>query len=119
MSESQEPEIDLTPMIDVTFLLIIFFMVVSDMSALDVEELELPYGDRAYKPEVGASTDDSPTLIINVLPKNAFQARGQIRIRGTNYRTLDGTRGDMTLAEFLKLEAEAVGREPPPSHRSA
>ncbi|MFK5955222.1 MAG: biopolymer transporter ExbD [Planctomycetota bacterium] len=37
-----EIEIDMTPMIDMTFLLIIFFIIVNDMSQKDLEELKLP-----------------------------------------------------------------------------
>ena len=33
---------DMTPMIDVVFLLIIFFMIITDMTQQDLEELELP-----------------------------------------------------------------------------
>ena len=36
-----EMEMDMTPMIDVVFLLIIFFMIITDMSQKDLEELEL------------------------------------------------------------------------------
>ncbi len=35
-------EMDMTPMIDVVFLLIIFFMIITDMTQKDLEELELP-----------------------------------------------------------------------------
>ncbi|PCJ54770.1 MAG: hypothetical protein COA70_03500 [Planctomycetota bacterium] len=37
-----EIEIDMTPMIDMTFLLIIFFIIVNDMSQKDLEDLKLP-----------------------------------------------------------------------------
>jgi biopolymer transport protein ExbD len=37
-----ETEVDMTPMIDMTFLLIIFFIIVNDMSQKDLEELKLP-----------------------------------------------------------------------------
>jgi len=107
--EAQEAELDMTPMIDVTFLLIIFFMVVSDMSALDVEEVALPYGDKAYKPDF-TDTEENPTLIVNVV--GGAGRPGQVKIRGENYKTFDNTVGGMGLKEFLKLEAEAVGREP-------
>ena len=40
--ELEEIEIDMTPMIDMTFLLIIFFILVNDMSKKDLEELKLP-----------------------------------------------------------------------------
>lgn len=37
-----EMEMDMTPMIDVVFLLIIFFMVITDMTQADLEDLKLP-----------------------------------------------------------------------------
>jgi biopolymer transport protein ExbD len=59
-------EINLTPMIDVTFQLLIFFMVTSEMAKLDnIKELELPKADKA-------TPDESPPpdrLVINVLPQ--------------------------------------------------
>lgn len=38
---------DMTPMIDVVFLLIIFFMVITDLSQQDLEDLKLAYADKA------------------------------------------------------------------------
>jgi len=35
-------DMDMTPMIDVVFLLIIFFMIITDLTQQDLEELELP-----------------------------------------------------------------------------
>ncbi len=40
-------EMDMTPMIDVVFLLIIFFMIITDMSQADLEELKLPVAENA------------------------------------------------------------------------
>ena len=37
-----EMEMNMTPMIDVTFLLIIFFMIITDLTQQDLEELKLP-----------------------------------------------------------------------------
>ena len=37
-----EIEVDMTPMIDLTFLLIIFFIIVNDLTQKDLEELKLP-----------------------------------------------------------------------------
>ena len=46
-------EMDLTPMIDVVFLLIIFFMIITDLTQADLEELQLPVAHHA--------TPDKPT----------------------------------------------------------
>ena len=37
-----EMDMDMTPMIDVVFLLIIFFMIITDLTQQDLEDLELP-----------------------------------------------------------------------------
>ena len=48
-----EMEMDMTPMIDVVFLLIIFFMIITDMTQQDLEELVLPMAQfaREDKPD--------------------------------------------------------------------
>ncbi len=40
---------DMTPMIDVVFLLIIFFMIITDLTQQDLEELELPVAEFAVE----------------------------------------------------------------------
>lgn len=42
-----ETEVDMTPMIDLTFLLIIFFIIVNDMSKKELEDLKLPVAKMA------------------------------------------------------------------------
>ena len=44
-----EMEMNMTPMIDVVFLLIIFFMIITDMTQQDLEELELPMAKYAVE----------------------------------------------------------------------
>lgn len=106
--DAEEADIDMTPMIDVTFLLIIFFMVVSDMSALDIAELTLPFGDQAHTPK-NVDLDENPLLTINVLPK------GEIEISGQRYKAKESDPGKMMLKDFLKIEAESSAREPAPA----
>jgi biopolymer transport protein ExbD len=64
--EKQEDiELNLTPMIDVVFNLIIFFMLVADLSQKDIELLELPWSEKAQ-----ADTGDEETrVIINIVKK--------------------------------------------------
>ena len=63
-----EMEMDMTPMIDVVFLLIIFFMVITDMTQQDLEDLQLPVAVNAtadkpdpdeFRPVVNIKTDGS------------------------------------------------------------
>ena len=57
-------EANLTPMIDMTFLLVVFFVLVSTISEVESVEMELP------DPNPTASTppSDDPRSVINVIP---------------------------------------------------
>lgn len=61
---------DMTPMIDCTFQLIIFFMLVMDMSSQQVEKLTPPYASKAIK------VDDPTELVVNCM------SDGKVRIQG-------------------------------------
>jgi biopolymer transport protein ExbD len=61
-------DMDMTPMIDVVFLLIIFFMVITDLTQQDLEDLVLPVANNAkadkvdpkdFRPIVNIKTDGS------------------------------------------------------------
>jgi biopolymer transport protein ExbD len=63
-----EMDMNMTPMIDVVFLLIIFFMVITDMTQQDLEDLKLPVAKTAvadkpdpdeFRPVVNIKTDGS------------------------------------------------------------
>ena len=56
-------EMDMTPMIDIVFLLIIFFMVVTELSNLDIVELILPVATEA---KVEDPVPGSRTVTVNV-----------------------------------------------------
>ncbi|MDF7806391.1 biopolymer transporter ExbD [Pontiellaceae bacterium B12219] len=50
-AEGGEDEINMAPMIDMVFLLLIFFMVASHMSKMDRTPVELPVADKSTVPE--------------------------------------------------------------------
>lgn len=63
-----EMEPNMTPMIDVVFLLIIFFMVITDMTQQDLEDLQLPVAQNAdpdqpdpelFRPIINVTSDGS------------------------------------------------------------
>jgi len=56
-----EVEVDMTPMIDLTFLLIIFFIIVNDMTQQELEDLKLPVAQKA-----GADDPPPGRPILNV-----------------------------------------------------
>ncbi len=74
----QQPEgFNMTPMIDVTFQLIIFFMLVTDMSKAQIENLYLPTANKAIKEKY----EDTSMLVLNVMPD------GVIKINGKSFYT--------------------------------
>lgn len=74
--EAENPgSFNMTPMIDVTFQLIIFFMLVSDISTKNTEPVILPFADMSVKLE----TRDEDELIVNL------RANGDIVIGGKTY----------------------------------
>lgn len=101
--EEPEPKVDLTPMIDIVFNLIIFFLIVSELSNLAVEEIELAYADQA-----AATREEGRVLQLNVMGDNA------VRVRGLEYAV--GASGEgPPLAGALELEAAGYGFEDSPS----
>ena len=57
-----EIEMDMTPMIDVVFLLIIFFMIITDLTQQDLEELKLPEARAAVEGVAASSTSVSAIM---------------------------------------------------------
>ncbi len=73
-------EANLTPMIDITFLLVVFFVVVSTISEVESVDMELP------KPEPTASAPppERTRSVLNVLPDDDGEAIGY-RLNATEY----------------------------------
>jgi len=86
------PEIDMTPMIDIVFLLIIFFMVAAQFSRESNVELNLP----AEEGEQGNEHDPSK-LVLNILPS------GDI--------ILDNTSGVVDLIELELLVKSVIAED--------
>lgn len=69
----KEMEVDLTPMIDIVFQLIIFFMVVTEMASKDLEDVTLPRAQHAIP------DDDPPSdrMVINVTKEGDLRFKGE------------------------------------------
>jgi biopolymer transport protein ExbD len=80
-------QMDMTPMIDVAFQLIIFFMTVSQMSEVAHERLQLPR-------QIGAEEQKPKTLIVNV------SDTGQLKVAGE----------PLTIARLVSLVSAEVRR---------
>jgi biopolymer transport protein ExbD len=86
------PEMDMTPMIDIVFLLIIFFMTVTQVSKLNKEQLELSQ-------QQGSDDQKPAVLTVNVTDT------GDIRVSGRAV-----TVGD--LISIVNRELRRVGDDP-------
>ncbi len=72
----EEVEIDMTPMIDVTFLLLIFFVIISTLTRMETAaNVELPVADQAQPEEA----PDPGQLVINVEKNGDIYILGQKR----------------------------------------
>ena len=87
------PALDMTPMIDVTFQLILFFMLVMDMSAAKVEPLRQPSARHAVR------LLEPDELVVNV------GGDGRLRVYGK-------TMSDQALEDLLAQRARARAEAP-------
>ena len=92
----QRPEVaaNLTPLIDVTFLLIIFFVLVSQIVEVENVDMDLP----APRDPASELAGEELRVVINVLPGAGGRATGY-RLRGRTYPA--GTEGVQRLAAGL------------------
>lgn len=76
--EVEEPEgMVMTPMIDVTFQMLIFFLLVTDMARQQLEDVKLPWATKGVK----AKVEDPNTLVLNILPDGTIKLSGKILFR--------------------------------------
>ncbi len=99
--EHETVKMDMTPMIDVVFQLIIFFMLVTDMSQQDLAELKLPYAQTAAKDELMKGR-----LTFNLLKD------GEIEIKRDRKGTMDDPNTQDWVRGFLQREVAKKPLEP-------
>ena len=87
-------EINMTPMIDVVFNLIIFFMLVADLTKKDLEIMTLPWSDSAIADE----GKEDLRVIINIV-KRLERADGTT-IRPQDWKPTDGVRIMLKAKEY-------------------
>lgn len=84
----EEPQLNLTPMVDIVFLLIIFFMVGTRFTEIEQQfEIQLPTASAL--PSV---TREPDPLIVNVSPGGQFAVNGQTLSRDELRQTLQEAR---------------------------
>ncbi|MGP1346026.1 MAG: ExbD/TolR family protein [Phycisphaerales bacterium] len=97
-------------MIDVVFLLIIFFMLVAQITRQQIVELELP----AFEPSAAAPVLEDGRLVLNVVPLEDRVRLGALYIAG-GLAFAPGAQEETRLVEVLRATAarEAGGSGPP------
>jgi biopolymer transport protein ExbD len=90
-------------MIDCTFLMLLFFMMTSQLSSLDMESMSLPYASEAQPPEPEDTVKDRQ-VVINIGKDDA--KKGFVHVGGLEY-------DKDKLAEMMRQEALISGEEPP------
>lgn len=88
--------IDMTPMIDIVFQLIVFLMVANDMSRKEIEDLDLPGAEHARQDD----GTEKRRIIVNLLRDGGTGAPA-LRVKG---REMDLAR----FRQFLKPEADGA-----------
>ena len=68
-----KPQLNITPLIDVVFLLIVFFMIVNNIVTDEVPELQLP---DLVDPETHQPEGES-RVIVNIIPVQEFEPAGE------------------------------------------
>ena len=101
----EEFEMDMTPMIDVVFLLILFFMLITDMTQQDLEVLTLPKA-RTAQPDEPDPKDFRP--VVNVRQTGAMVVKQEEIFTPAQ----DGTKDDdRQLRQTLKLFASLMEKD--------
>jgi len=104
-------EMDMTPMIDITFQLIIFFLVANDLTRKETEELKLP---QAIHGSIDDATEKDLRVIINIMkPDNPANPPKipEVIVKGKPYDLPDLTRFMRSMAD-LKREEPAGANAP-------
>ena len=94
---------DLTPMIDITFQLVVFFLVANDLTRKEIEELELPQAIAG-----GEDKGEDQRIIINIIrPKdiNNPDKHPTIKVKGRSYDL-------KKLGRFMKTQADKKREDP-------
>lgn len=100
-------DINMTPMIDVVFLLIIFFMIITDMTQQDLEELQLPIAETATEDK---PNPDERRPIVNI------PHTGKIIVKRETYYDPERDDGKSEpygeVKRYLATAAEMMPKEP-------
>jgi len=100
-----EANVDMTPMIDMVFLLLVFFMIAATMSKVDMTpEIKLPVATKAQVPE-----DLRNRGTINILPVGMTTPAGEVVTKERPFMIL----GKLTDEQELKQQIDNVRKGTP------
>ena len=99
--ENRAAEFDMTPMIDVTFQLIVFFLVANDLSRKEIVDLKLPQATHAAEDQ---ATEEIRVVLNIKKPADPNQRLPSIFVRGKEFDVKQLSRELQTKAD-LKREA--------------
>jgi biopolymer transport protein ExbD len=107
----EETTLNMTPMIDIVFQLVVFFMLTLDMSSKDYIPLTLPFAHHAVEDKDDPSDPiQNLKVVVNVLPN------GKIVLKGKEYAmTQDDMKGSMEGLKALHREL-VLATQPDPDH---
>ena len=97
------PHVDLTSLVDVTFQLLVFLLVVNDLTAKQIEDIELPDAQNATEIQ-----PDDATFVVNVLPPadRTEAAVPRFRVNGRDVPRRELGRALQALANLHRPVAE-------------
>lgn len=105
--QDYEMKMNMTPMIDVVFNLIIFFMIVTDLTQQELEELTLPKADQAQKDE----NPPEKRMIINITRPGHYVVKRNNR--GVVDDCLDQIRNQLaSMVRLFKREEDGCSAQP-------
>ncbi len=103
--QAPEGEVDMTPMIDMVFLLLVFFMTAATMSSVEfTPEIRLPTAPNAVVPD-----DLRARGTINILPLNSVTSHGETVTEASPFMVGGRLVDESRLTEFIG----ALRREEP------
>jgi biopolymer transport protein ExbD len=109
--EGDESVLNMTPMIDMTFLLVVFFMLTIDLTTKEFVPVELPYAYKGVE-DTDDTREDVPRMVINL------EADGTVTFKGNTYTLSSDSPMDQELAlralrtELMRLAQDPNLREP-------
>ncbi len=102
-----ETGLNMTPMIDITFNLVIFFMLTLDLSQKEFVEVDLPVATQGVEDDPRKVTDEIPRFVINLT------ADGNVQFKGNTYALSSANAADQDKAlEDLRTYLRALVANP-------